>query len=1062
MIYSKKAICVAVACCCLSGTTFARNKSLAMSNVTVNQAIDALKKQNASYEIKENNTIVRSTDQISAVSQKKTITGTIVDPSGMPVIGANVMVKGTTNGTITDMDGKFLLEVSENAILQISYIGYLPQEIKVSNQKHLAISLKEDSQNLDEVVVVGYGTQRKGNLTGSVSDIKSEKITVAPIANVSNALAGQLPGLVARQNNGQPGSDGAALSIRGFGAPLVIVDGVESDFTNLDASQIESITILKDGAASIYGARAGNGVMLVTTKRGTIQKPTISVNTSFTLQGVTNMLKPASSGQRAQMERETHLNSGKDESAAPWSEEAIEKFFAGNDPDYPNEDWYEAVFRDWAPQQNHNVSVRGGSEKIKYYGFFGYTNQSTVIKKNGGQFNRYNLQTNMDAEIMKGLQLTVDFSASMEDRLFPIRGIGEGGMAWGDLYDTKPWFSAELPDPTKQAYGGAVVGSVAICTNYELAGYTKNNDNEIRANGALTYEFQKIKGLKAKAFISYQNYNSRSKSFNKPVISYTYNYKTDTYTEYPAYFAKASMGQGSSSGNRLTQQYSLTYDNTFNKIHKLTALGLFESIDYYDESFSASRSNFTSSAIDQLYAGSSEGMTNDGRASEMGRVSYVGRVNYSLLDRYLIETIVRVDASAKFAKSKRWGVFPSVSLGWVISQERFLNEISAIDNIKLRASYGESGNDGVGNFQYLSGYSLGGGMILGNNLQQMLQPLGMPNPNLTWEKMSIYNGGIDFSFLRRKIYGSFEGFYRLRSGIPGSRGTSLPSTFGATLPVENLNDLDDRGFEFSVGTLNQVGDLFYDISANISWSRSKWKYYEEPVYDDPDQIRINKATGNWTDRVFGYKSDKLFASQEEIDALPYVYEDLGGNGSLRPGDVKYIDINNDGVLNWRDKVDLGAGSTPHWMYGLSGMFNYKNFDLSVLFQGAFGFTTNIGVINDSFFQTSIRYDLRWTPENNDINSIIPRIGGSNSNFWASDFYNRKTSYLRLKNISLGYNIPQDILSKIRLQKLRVYLAATNLFTISNVTKYGIDPEIPGQLRYYPQQRTISLGINLSL
>lgn len=1018
-----------------------------------------LAKQQLSYTVSGNKIIV-SPIKKTTKSVKK-FTGKVINSKNEPIIGATIMEKGTTNGTITDLDGNFMIDASENAMFEISYIGYQTQSVKAISDKILAVTLKEDTELLDEVVVVGYGTQRKGNLTGSISDVKSERLTVAPIANVSNALAGQLPGLVARQNNGQPGSDGASLSIRGFGAPLVIVDGVESDFTNLDASQIESITILKDGAASIYGARAGNGVMLVTTKRGTIQKPTITFNSSLTIQGVTNMLKPASSGQRAQMERETHLNSGKDESSAPWSEEAIEKFFAGNDPDYPNEDWYNVVFRKWAPQQNHNVSVRGGNDKIKYYGFFGYTTQSTIIKENGGNFNRYNLQANMDAEIIDGLQLTLDFSANMEDRIFPIRGIGEGGMAWGDLYDTKPWFSASLPDPTKQAYGGAVVGSVAICTNYELAGYNKNNDNELRTNGALTYEFKNVKGLKAKAFISYQNYNSRYKSFNKPVTSYTYNYKTDSYTEYPSYFAKASMGQGSSNGTRLTQQYSLTYDNTFNNIHRLSVLGLYECINYYDESLSAGRSNFTSSAIDQIYAGSTEGMTNDGRASEMGRASYVGRLNYSLMDRYLIETIVRADASAKFAKSKRWGVFPSISLGWVISEENFLKEVNAIDNIKLRASYGQSGNDGVGNFQYLTGYGLGGGMILGGSLQQMLSPLGMANMNLSWEKMSIYNGGIDFSLLNRKIYGTAEGFYRLRSGIPATRNSSLPSTFGASLPVENLNELDDRGFEFSIGTMNQIGDLFYDLSGNISWSRSKWKYYEEPNYEDPDQIRINKATGNWTDRIFGYKSDKLFASQEEIDNLPYVYEDLGGNGSLRPGDVKYIDINGDGVLNWRDKVNLGSASTPHWMYGFSGILKYKDFDMSFLFQGAFDYITNIGVINDSFFQTSIRYDLRWTAENNNINSIIPRIGGSSSNGWSSDFYNRKTSYLRLKNFSIGYNVPENWLNKINIQKLRIYLAATNLFTLSNVTKYGIDPEIPGQLRYYPQQRTISLGLNLS-
>ena len=316
-----------------------------------------------------------------AVQQDNKITGTVLDPTGMPVIGANIMVKGTTNGTITDMDGKFSLDVPKGATLVVTYVGFANQEISVGNQTTLSITLKEDSEALDELVVVGYGTQKKATLTGAVSSVKSEQLTVAPVANVTNSLSGKLPGLITKQTSGMPGSDAANLSIRGFGSALVIVDGVEGNLSNLDANQIENITILKDGAASIYGSRAGNGVILVTTKRGTNQKPTITVNASYTMQGVTNLAEKASSGEWAQMKREEHIQSGQPEETAPFTEEAVRKYFEGTDPAYQSYDWYDAVFRNWAPQHNENISIRGGSEKIKYYGLFGYQNQQTMIKK---------------------------------------------------------------------------------------------------------------------------------------------------------------------------------------------------------------------------------------------------------------------------------------------------------------------------------------------------------------------------------------------------------------------------------------------------------------------------------------------------------------------------------------------------------------------------------------------------------------------------------------------------------------------------------------------------------
>ncbi|MDR2041240.1 MAG: SusC/RagA family TonB-linked outer membrane protein, partial [Tannerella sp.] len=361
--------------------------------------------------------------------------------------------------------------------------------------------------------------------------------------------------------------------------------------------------------------------------------------------------------------------------------------------------------------------------------------------------------------------------------------------------------------------------------------------------------------------------------------------------------------------------------------------------------------------------------------------------------------------------------------------------------------------------QYLTGFQLSGLYQWGNRFVNGLAPTGLANPLLTWEKMSVYNGGLDFSVQNRKVYGALEGFYRTREGIPATRNISLPSTFGATLPTENINSLNDRGFELSLGMTNDEGNFIYDISANLSWSRAKWDHYEEPEYEDPDQKRLNQKSGQWTDRVFGYVSDKLFADMEEIQALPYLYADLGGNESLRPGDVKYKDINGDGTLDWKDQQEIGKGSTPHWFYGLTGSFAYKGFDLVTMFQGAFGYSSSV-----SFnYNTETSYQSRWTEAGHDVNALAPRPGGSGSNAWSSDYWIRSVFYLRLKNIAFGYTLPKPWTDKAGISKARLYVSGTNLLTLSTLSDYYVDPEAPsGSVnKYYPQQRTISFGLNLN-
>ena len=1012
------------------------------------------------YKITDMEVVLRKIENDDQDSTPVKITGRVKDSTGETLPGVSVFIKGTTTGTSTDFDGNFTLEVEKGQILSFSFIGYSTKEVVYNGQLNFDIVLEEDSQVLADVVVVGYGVQKKESVTGSISSVKGAELVEAPVASTSNTLAGRMPGLISKQVNGRPGNDAANLSIRGFGSALTIVDGIEADINSIDPNSIESVTILKDGAASIYGARAGNGVILITTKRGRNEDPKVNLNSSFTWQGVTTMPKTLSSGQYAEMLSEEWLNAGKPESSVPYTPEQIQKFYDEADPYlYPNTNWYDELIRDWAPQQQHNLSVRGGSERIKYYGFISYLNQETMFKNNGGEFSRYNLQSNIDAKITDQLSLRLDLSSINKAQEFPIVSQdiagAQGGTIWNKFWATLPIYPAHLPDPTKYAYNGND-GQADLLSNRDIIGYSDIFTNDLKATVSLNYKFKWVEGLSAKAFVNINQIYSRGKYFQKPADYYVYDPGSDIYTQIGGFSPKALMGDTRNENRMITSQLSLNYEKTFGD-HYINALALYEAIDYSGNSVYAGRLNFLTASIDQLFVGSPEDMTNNGSSYEMGRKSIVGRFNYKYKNRYILETSLRADASAKFPDEHRWGYFPSASVGWIISEEGFMNDFSQLEHLKIRGSYGESGNDGIGNFQYLTGYTVGGSYIFGD-VMRGISPKELPNEDLTWENVKIINAGVDFSLWNRKFYGETDVFYRRVENILGNRLLSVPSTFGAVLPVENLNIMDNRGFEFKVGTSGETNDFFWDVSANVSWTRAKYVDFEEPEYTDPDDIRIRQRTGRWADRIYMLVSEGLFTSQEEINSLPYDIDGLG-NSTLRPGDVKYKDVNRDGIINWRDQVEVGTSTIPNWMYGLTFGANYKGFELTGLFQGAFGYSTWVNIVRNS----DIQYNERWTETNNYSNVLIPRLGGAASNSWGSTQFLKDAGYLRLKTLNFGYNLPEKWIEKVGLDKFKIYVAGTNLLTFDKLGDYGMDPEAPSGSSglYYPQQKTVTVGVNVS-
>jgi TonB-linked SusC/RagA family outer membrane protein len=1012
------------------------------------------------------------------------IKGTVTDENKMPLPGATIVEKGASNGTATDFEGNFSITVkTANPTLLVTYVGYSSKEIAIGNQTNILITLKEDAAQLDEVVVVGYGAQKKINLTGSVSTVKSEELTKIAVPNVSEALTGKAPGLFIKQAQGVPGQDLPQIGIRGFGSPLVLVDGVQADWNRMDPNEIESISVLKDAAAAIYGARAGNGVILITTKRGKSGESSITYSNNYTFQSPTVIPNFVPSWQLAELLNEGEINN---QMPLTYTLEDIQKFKDGTDPNYPNEDWYGAALKKSSLMHQHNLSVTGGTEKAKYFLTAGYLSQEGLYRSGDLKFNRYNIRSNVDVQINGRLKASFDLGFRNEFNEMP-RAAGLNGddlfNVWNSLKTAKPYFPARLPDPTKSPYSGFLARSPVSETISDITGSEKNNERFFFGRIGLNYEIPGIEGLILKADLNYTANEKALKSLDRPYEVFSYNYDGDQYTSY-----------GLSGSNRLDEQtsrftriyplVSLNYDKSFGD-HDVNVLLLGEGIDEEYTFLSGGRIDLLSSDIPYLFSGSTENIINNSGAVETGRVSYVGRVNYAYKSKYLFEATLRLDASHKFPTDSRWGTFPSFSAAWRISEESFIKDNSDfIDNLKIRASYSKSGNDNVEAFKYLTGYeiqtSVSSVYLFGDNVYRQIRNIGLPNPQITWLDNTTYNIGLEASFAKGLIGIEADVFYRLTENIFGQPIDTYPSTFGAVLPQLNLNSTEDRGFELTLIHKNKIGkDFKYQFSGSVSYAREKNKKFAESPYDDPDEIRIFKKSGQYTNRWIGYKSDGLFMNQDEIDNYP-INQDQVGNTTLRPGDIKYIDLNDDKIIDWRDQDQIGYGTFPDLTYGLNLQLDYKGFSVSALFQGASLFNNNItdilrGPLSNDANAYDFHYKYRWQPDpsNPDINinpnakipAILGDLTGTNpNNNKTSDFWLKDGTYLRLRSLNIGYDFSDEVTKALGINAFQVSLSGTNLFTWSKLGIYkdAIDPEQTTSQKFYPPNKSISFGINVKL
>jgi TonB-linked SusC/RagA family outer membrane protein len=993
---------------------------------------------------------------------KREIKGTVADEATQaPLPGVTVRLKNSDNGTVTQKNGAYSIMAASGDTLIFSFLGYTTQAVGVNDQTTVNISLQTSSRSLNQIVVVGYGTQKKADVTGAISTLSSKELNTVPVANVTTALAGKLPGLIAVQRSGQPGDDDASLSIRGFGNALVVVDGVVGrDFSRLDPNEIESITVLKDAAsAAVYGVSGGNGVILVTTKKGTIGKPEFNYTLNYGLQHVTRYPRFVNSAQFATLKNEASVNSG---GGLIYSPEEIEKYRAGTDPNYPNFDYYNYFVHDYTPQIQQDLTVRGGSEKIKYFFLLGGLTQGAMWK--GDQdYARYNFRSNVDAQINDNLDISVQIGARDEVR--------------NDLtqssYLMASWLQYSWPIDKPKTPDGKIASTNYGLTAYldkDLSGYVKDNRRRYMANLTINYKIPFVEGLSAKIMASRDMYYGKTKSWLKKYQTYQWDEAT-----------KTSINVGSRGANSLTLatarvgvthiQPSLNYQRTFSGKHNVSALLLFDESESDSTSFSATRVGYVV-PIDQIFAGPDLNKSNGGDASDDGRESVVGRVNYDYMGKYLLEYSFRYDGSARFPPAKRWGYFSGVSAGWRLSEENFIkNNFKAIDNLKLRASWGKLGDDATGKFQFLTGYIYpSGSYILGNNVVTSgMVANGIANPNITWEISKTLDIGADLDLWNGMLGATIDVFNRNRSGLLAKRSLQLPITFGATLPDENLNSDNTRGFEVVLTHDYHIGNINYHIGANVSYTKSKWDHVEERPFTSQYDNWVNNTEGRYKNRFWGLKAIGQFQSEDDIKSSPV--QDGQANSTLRPGDIKYQDFNKDGVIDASDDQPLGRGETPEINYGMQMGISWKKFSLAINWQGAANFVMQEqSFLIAPFFNGMNAYAYfmdRWHREDmTDPNSKwIPGKypstinGGAPNNMQFSSFWLKNISYLRLKSANLSYNIDNQFLKKYGIEGINVSISGQNLLILSGL-KY-IDPEAPtGRLSYYPQQKTYNIAFNI--
>ena len=1001
-------------------------------------------------------------------AQQKAVSGKVIDNTGLPLPGVSVIIKGTTQGTVTNADGEYTLSgISENTTLQFSFVGMLAHEIVVGNQTNINVTMEEETIGLEEVVAVGYGVKKKVNLTGSLASVGSDKLESITTSNFVNGLAGKLPGLRVTQRSGETGSYSTAFDIRGLGSPLIIVDGIKrDDFTRIDPMDIEEITILKDGSAAIYGVEAANGVVLVTTKKGNIGKPVINYSSTYDFQKFTVDPEVTNAYQYAVLTVENEIARGQNPNSTTYSPDDLQKFKDGT---YPSTDWLGTIQKDYTSVMHHNINISGGNERVKYYTSLGYLDEGGIWKSNNLYYKKYNLRSSISVDLTENLKAQLNMEGMMEDR-------NNTSLSADNIY-----FTAMLAQPTTPLYANdnpdylhlVNPENVLADISSEHSGYHRTNTKTFQSNLTLDYKFKNIEGLSAKYMYGFFNRDLFEKAWRKLYHVYTYDQLNDKYNVAGSgKWTPTSLYENYTPFQRSTLLGQLMYEKLFQQKHNIGATLVYEARHTKNDNLNGNK-YFKLDVVDQLFAGVAENATiSSANIEEYANQSLIGRFNYDFLSKYLIEFGFNYGGSSKFAKGKRWGFFPFTSVGWRISEEEFFkNSFTYVSNLKLRGSIGQMGDDAAANFQFLTGYNYPGGTyIFDNNVVRGLGFRGMPNPNITWFTSTTKNIGVDLDIFEGLFSMQFDVFQRDRSGLLATRILSLPATVGANLPQENLNSDQQKGFEIVIGHRNKINEFTYEVSANLTYTRRKNLYMERATDGNSYLSWRNNNNDRWTDMQWGYEYIGQFQSMDEILNSPII--DGQGNKTLRPGDLKYEDINRDGMINSLDQIPIARSNIPNIFFGLDINLKWKNFDMYVLFQGAADYSFMYQGMNQLPLRWSrnslTQFMDRWHHEDiYDVNSPLiqgyyPQTGYPSSNTWTSSFWLINGNYMRVKDVKIGYTVINPFLAQLGIQSLRFNVSGFNLFTFSNFKNMDPEQHYREWVFYsYPINKNLGIGLNIT-
>jgi TonB-linked SusC/RagA family outer membrane protein len=1049
--------------------------SVSYEDARVEEILDEiLPKQNLEYRIVDRQVIVFPAKEETVApaqgTQEKTITGKVIDEGGLPLPGVSVVIKGTTIGIVTNTDGEYTLSgIPDKArALVFSFVGMRDEQVIINNQTTINVTLKDEAIDLDEIIAVGYASQKKANIVGSVSSVSGEAIASIPSSDITNSISGRLPGSIVIQESGEPGQNEAKILIRGRTTlgdntgPLIVIDGIPGrNLSEIDPIDVASISILKDASAAIYGATAANGVVLITTKRGEQGLPRLNYQFYYGWMTPTVLPKTTAAGDYATMLSEYQDYEGKNRT---YSDNDIGLFNSGRDPwEHPNSDWMGDLVADWTTTSKHNITFDGGNNGMYYYVSLGYKNEKAIYQQESTNYKQYNMRAKLEIPITDWLKVSVDYAGFITNRLYPTKS---AGAVYGQAQRLVPtqwsfWPTGE-PGPDIE-YGDNPVVTSTLETGTDDAKVYKN---QTTFKGTITPPM--VEGLSIDASYTYDVDNGYRKRFQKPWTLYfpiwdsaqrdSEGFITSMdLTPTPRGVPSPELTEYYNRYTRKLGNVGVTWDRVFGD-HSVTLFGAYEQLSEDWNGFNAFRRYYISDVVKTLDAGSDTDKDNGGYMGIYARKSWIGRANYNYKGKYLAEFLIRRDGSLKYPEDSRWGNFPALLIGWRASEENFWKEnIGVINYFKLRGSYGQMGMDPGAAFQYMNKYALGSGATMGTGkvVETIVYQDNVANPIITWEKQTTYNVGFDSQFLNNLFNFNAEFFYSNRNDILTARNASVPGFTGLALPDENIAEVDNRGFELDAGFHKKINnELKIDVTGNVSWSRNSVVFMDEPERAVPWQTR----TGHPYGATLLYDAIGIFKDQAAIDNYP-------SWNNAKPGDVIFKDVNEDGQITSDDRILLDGTDSPEVFYGITFDIKYKNWSLSVLAQGQ-GKYYRMNIADGrrgeagNYYQWS--FDDRWSPTNTD--GQVARAYNRDDLYWSfgnnnSTYHWSNMAYSRLKNMVLNYDIPKSVFGNSGVSRASIYLSGNNLFLI-HADQKNFDPEI-GAPMTYPAVRTIAIGARIT-